>query len=84
MEISPWNPRSANCARSAGSSPKHWTEILAMDLSNSVTDERSVVFLAWDLSETPAQPDETEQLQVARVPFREAVARVKRGKSATP
>ncbi len=58
---------------------KHWLEILSTDLSNSVTDERSTAFLAWDLSDAPAQPDETEQLQVLRVPFWEAVARVKRG-----
>ena len=56
-----------------------WAEILGMDLSNSVTDERSVIFLAWELSETPAQPDETEQLQIARLPFWDAVERVKRG-----
>jgi 8-oxo-dGTP pyrophosphatase MutT (NUDIX family) len=56
-----------------------WAEILGMDLSNSVTDERSVIFLAWELSETPAQPDETELLQIARLPFWEAVDRVKRG-----
>ena len=56
-----------------------WTEILGMDLSNSVTDERSVLFLAWDLSETPAQPEDTEQLEVTRIPFWDAVARVKRG-----
>lgn len=62
-----------------GLAAKCWAEILGMDLSNSVTDERSVVFLAWELSETPAQPDETEQLQIARLPFWEAVDRVKRG-----
>ena len=56
-----------------------WTEILGMDLSNSVTDERSTLFLAWDLSEAPTQPDETEQLEIARMPFWDAVARVKRG-----
>jgi len=56
-----------------------WMEILGMDLSNSVTDERSAMFLAWNLFSTSAQPDETEQLQVARVPFWDAVARVKRG-----
>jgi ADP-ribose diphosphatase len=56
-----------------------WTEILSMDLSNSVSDERSTVFLAWELSETHAQPDETEKLQIARVPFWEAIDRVKRG-----
>jgi ADP-ribose pyrophosphatase len=56
-----------------------WKEILGMDLSNSVTDERSTIFLAWELSEVSAQPDETEQLQIVRIPFWEAIARVKRG-----
>jgi len=56
-----------------------WTEIQRMDLSNCVTDEHSIAFLAWDLSEATAQPDETEQLQVARIPFWDAVTRVKRG-----
>jgi 8-oxo-dGTP pyrophosphatase MutT (NUDIX family) len=58
---------------------KRWTEIMGMDLSNSVADERSIAFLAWDLSIAPAQPDETEQLQIARVPFWDAIERVKRG-----
>jgi 8-oxo-dGTP pyrophosphatase MutT (NUDIX family) len=62
-----------------GLAAMRWTEILAMDLSNSVSDEHSTAFLAWDLSAVPAQPDETEMLQVARVPFWEAVDRFKRG-----
>ena len=62
-----------------GVAARRWTEILSMDLSNSVSDEHSTVFLAWELSETHAQPDETEKLQVARVPFWEAIDRVKRG-----
>ena len=56
-----------------------WKEILNMDLSNSVTDERSTAFLAWDLSAAPAQPDDTEKIEVARVPFWEAVGRFQRG-----
>ena len=66
---------SEECGLIAGS----WTELLEMDLSNSVTDERCAAFLAWDLSETPAQPDATEQLQIAQIPFWDAVERVKRG-----
>ena len=50
-----------------------------MDLSNSVSDEHGTAFLAWDLTNTVAHPEGTEQLQVARVPFWEAVERVKRG-----
>ena len=63
------------CGLLAGS----WAEILKMDLSNSVTDEQSVLFLAWELSETPSQPDDTEQLQIMRLPFWDAVDRVKHG-----
>ena len=57
-----------------------WTQLLETDLSNSVTDEQSSLFLAWELSEMPAQPDESEQLQVLRIPFWDAVAWVKQGK----
>jgi 8-oxo-dGTP pyrophosphatase MutT (NUDIX family) len=62
-----------------GLTARRWMEIQGMDLSNSVSDECSTAFLAWELSEVPAQPDETEKLQVARVPFWEAIERVKRG-----
>ena len=58
---------------------KCWKEILGMDLSNSVSDESGTLFLAWDLDAAPGQPDDTEQLQIARIPFWDAVARVKRG-----
>ena len=79
MEISPLESAQRELREECGLAAGSWMEILAMDLSNSVTDERSAVFLAWELSETPAQPDETEQLQIARMPFWEAVDRVKRG-----
>jgi 8-oxo-dGTP pyrophosphatase MutT (NUDIX family) len=62
-----------------GLTAKRWVEILEMDLSNSVTDERGTMFLAWDLLEGPAQPEKTEQLRIERVSFSEAVERVKRG-----
>jgi len=62
-----------------GLEARHWLQLLGMDLSNSVSDERSTIFLAWELSETASQPDETEVLQIAKVPFWDAVERVKRG-----
>lgn len=62
-----------------GLTARRWMEVQSMDLSNSVSDEFSTAFLAWELSEVPAQPDETEELRVARVPFWEAMERVKRG-----
>jgi 8-oxo-dGTP pyrophosphatase MutT (NUDIX family) len=62
-----------------GLAAERWMELVSMDLSNSVSDERSTIFLAWKLTDDIAQPDETELLQVARVPFWEVLKRVKRG-----
>ena len=56
-----------------------WTKILTMHLSNSVTDEWSVIYLARDLEEKEAQPDETEKLAVKKIPFDEAVRMIEDG-----
>src|SRR5580700_8593179 len=62
-----------------GLAARNWREILSTDLSNSVTDERSTAFLAWDLFAADGRPESTERLQVARIPFWGAVDRAKRG-----
>ena len=51
-----------------------WAELARYDLSNSVTDERGIVYLATGLTEGPADPDPTEDLTVRWVPFAEALA----------
>jgi 8-oxo-dGTP pyrophosphatase MutT (NUDIX family) len=56
-----------------------WTKILTMHLSNSVTDEWSVIYLARDLEEKEAQPDETEKLAVKKIPFDEGVRMIEDG-----
>jgi 8-oxo-dGTP pyrophosphatase MutT (NUDIX family) len=55
-----------------GMEADEWHEILRMHLSNSVTDELAIVYLARGLRMGTAQPEDTEQLQVRRVPFEEA------------
>ena len=57
----------------------HWSKLLDMDVSNSVTDETGMVFLARDLRFGEARPEDTEELQVRRVPFRTAVDMVLNG-----
>jgi 8-oxo-dGTP pyrophosphatase MutT (NUDIX family) len=54
-------------------------EILHMDLSNSVTDEECVCYLATGLSQAQAEPDETEQFDYARVPFSQVLKAVING-----
>ncbi len=56
-----------------------WEKILDFHTSNSVTDEAGMVFLARELSFGPSQPEETEKLEVRKLPFFEAVKMVESG-----
>jgi 8-oxo-dGTP pyrophosphatase MutT (NUDIX family) len=51
-----------------------WQELARVDLSNSISDERAVLFLATDLTQGDAEPEPTEALEVRWVPFDEALA----------
>ena len=51
-----------------------WRELMELDLSNSVTDEHAHIFLATGLTLGDAQPEETEVLNVRKLPFEEACA----------
>jgi ADP-ribose pyrophosphatase len=51
---------------------QHWVEVLRMHLSNSVSNELGILYLAKDFEQFEAQPEETEQLVVKKIPFEEA------------
>lgn len=51
---------------------KEWSFLLEMHLSNSVTDEHAFIYLARQLEQHTAIPEETEQLVVRKLPFSEA------------
>jgi len=51
-----------------------------MHVSNSVSDELAIVYVAQDLIEGEAEPEDTEDLQVIKMPFSEAVNWVMEGK----
>ena len=55
------------------------TEIQRMHLSNSVSDELAIIYLAQDLTQGDAEPEETEELQVIKVPFAKAYQMVMDG-----
>ena len=63
-----------------GLTAHRWRLLMSMHLSNSVTDERGSMFLAEDLEQGNAQPDETERLAVERLPFAETMEWVRTGK----
>jgi 8-oxo-dGTP pyrophosphatase MutT (NUDIX family) len=56
-----------------------WLKLLECDLSNSVSDERAIAYVAWNLSAGESNPDPTEELAIKRVPLDEAFRMVQRG-----
>lgn len=66
-------------AEEAGLAAGQWRRALTMELSNSVTDERAIAWLAWDLSPVPTAPDPTEAIVSVRVPFRALLEEIGRG-----
>ena len=56
-----------------------WSVLLDMHLSNSVSDEYGLVYLARQLEQHTAEPEETEQLVVKKLPFEEAYRMVESG-----
>lgn len=47
--------------------------LLELHTSNSVTDERAVIYVATGLTMGEAEPDDTEQLSLRRLPVDEAI-----------
>ncbi|MEJ5993510.1 NUDIX hydrolase [Pedobacter sp. Du54] len=56
-----------------------FTEIQRMHLSNSVSDEYAIIYIAQDLQMGQSSPEETEELMVRKVPFEEAYQMVING-----
>jgi 8-oxo-dGDP phosphatase len=57
-----------------------WRELCRLDLSNSVTDEVAVLFIASGLRQGEATPEPTESITLRWVPFEEAVEMVRDGR----
>lgn len=55
------------------------TEIMRLHLSNSVSDEEALIFLAEELSEGAMAPEDTERLEVRKLPLRDALRMVMDG-----
>ncbi len=51
----------------------HWTELMKLHTSNSVTDEIGYVFLAENLEAGETEPEETEELKLWKLSLQEAV-----------
>jgi 8-oxo-dGTP pyrophosphatase MutT (NUDIX family) len=62
-------------AEETGLAAAEWREVMRAQLSNSITDERMIGYLALGLSEARGahHADDTEAIALVRAPFREAL-----------
>ncbi len=58
---------------------ERWTKILDLHTSNSVTDEAGLAYVAQGLSFGEAQPEDSEELRIRKLPLAEAVEMVMHG-----
>lgn len=54
-----------------GLAAANWAELQRFDVSNSVTDEKAICYVAWDLSQGDHAPESSEALTVKKVFFSE-------------
>lgn len=79
MSIDPVVSAKRELLEETGLQATHWRKLLHIHLSNSVSDEYGVSYLATGISLHEAQPEETEQLVVRKIPFEEAFQMVMNG-----
>lgn len=75
LETDPLESAKRELLEETGLSARTWIPVLEAQLSNSVTDERALGYVALDLEQQDSgSPDETELLARVRVPFHEALS----------
>lgn len=80
LEIDPLVGAQRELLEETGMQARQWKPLLEMHLSNSVSDEHSLIYVCRELTQGQAQPEETELLQVRKVPLEEAINMVHLGK----
>jgi len=62
-----------------GLTAARWTELMRLHTSNSITDERGIVYVAEDLTHGEPDFEETENIEIRMLPLADAVDMAKRG-----
>jgi 8-oxo-dGTP pyrophosphatase MutT (NUDIX family) len=79
LHLDPLDSAKRELQEETGLIAANWTELMPFHLSNSVCDEYGKIYLARDLQSGPSSPEETEDLQIRRLPFEEAYQMVRSG-----
>lgn len=79
LEIAPLESAKRELKEETGLSATHWEELMHLHTSNSVTDERGLIYIAKGLIEGETEFEETEDLKIEKLPLEEAFERVMSG-----
>lgn len=69
LELNPIESAQRELAEEAQLKAQNWELIQEMDLSNSATTERALIYLATNLGTAAAKADDTEKLILKKLPF---------------
>ena len=69
LDTEPLESAKRELLEETGLKAREWSELQRIHLSNSVSDELGIVYLARGLEQFEAEPEDTEQLEVRKVPF---------------
>jgi len=78
LAVPPLETAKRELKEETGIEAANWEQILEMHLSNSVSDERAVIFLATGLTEGTSSPDETEVLTLRKISLNDAIHMVEK------
>ncbi|MEM9532246.1 MAG: NUDIX hydrolase [Pseudomonadota bacterium] len=68
-ELDPVAEAARELKEETGLTAATWTHLMTLHTSNCFTSERAEIYLATDLKEGAPEPDETERLQLCRLPL---------------
>lgn len=80
LGINPLESAKRELKEETGLIAKKYTSLGQIHTSNSVCDESGLLYLAQDLTYSESEPEETEDLQVKKLPFNEAFEMVMDGR----
>lgn len=79
LESDPLESAKRELEEETGLRATEWIEIQRMHLSNSVSNELAIIYIAKGLLPGEASPEETEELSIRKLPFEEAYQMVVNG-----
>ena len=79
LDIRPLESAKRELKEETGLIANDWQELMSLHTSNSVTDERGLVYVARGLTQGETEFEEAEELLIQQLPLSEAIERVLSG-----